>query len=352
MHSPAKMDGRTPPRGWKPDVNALTVAGGYFVVAMAWIWGSDWLVNVVAQDNPKLSFALSTMKGSAFVIVTGIALYITVATLNARERRLASEKRLIEDMLSVAQRLEALGTLAGTLVHDFNNVLTVIRSQSELARLDGFTSSTVPEHLQAIDAATQRADQMVREIMQFMRQSTTVFTMGDLGQSVRETLAFLQNAVGRAIEIRLVVEDPLPRVPFERTQVERSLLNLALNARDAMERSSEKRITIQLRSLRFRGYRSLFRRDPVDGEFIALSVSDTGCGIDRSNFARVFSPFFTTKPPGKGMGLGLTSVLRVAEAHGGWVEVASEPGRGAQFTIYFPTETVARERALKQAALN
>ena len=153
---------------------------------------------------------------------------------------------------------------------------------------------------------------------------------------LQDCAAILQQTVGDHAKVKLEIASPLPSIRYDASQLERTLVNLVANARDAVQASPTKLVSVTATALSLRQHHSLFKPEPVSGDFLAISVRDCGCGIGREDFARIFTPFFTTKSPGKGTGLGLTSVLRVMQSHGGWVEVDSTPGKGACFTLYFP----------------
>lgn len=327
---------RQPDRAFTLDRHALTISGAYFVLALLWIWGSDWLAEQISSAGSVNIHLIQSYKGTAYVTATAVALYLAVSWNNRRQRRLAAEKRIVEEMLAVSQRLEALGTLAGTIVHDFNNVLAVIRGQTEVMKLEGYDASEVPHHVKAIETATIQAHQMVRELMLFMRDAPGELVEGDLGQQIRRIQPVLTQAVGRTVELTIDAPASVPTVRFDPSQVERTVLNLVMNARDALEQVRTRRINLSVATCSLKNYRSLFRPQASSGEYVQVRVQDNGCGISRENFARIFAPFFTTKAPGRGTGLGLTSVLRVMQSHCGWVEVSSTPGEGSTFTLYFP----------------
>ena len=321
------------------DRHALTISGAYLGVALLWIWGSDWVVEQLSAAGASDVHLLQSYKGTAYVVATAAALYLAVSWNNRQQRRLAAEKRIVEEMLAVSQRLEALGTLAGSIVHDFNNVLAIIRGQTEVMKMEAYDSVEVPRHVGVIETATIQAHCMVRELMLFMRDAPGDLIEGDLGQLLKRIQPVLSQAVGRTVELTFSVANDLPAVRFDTSQVERSLLNLVMNARDALEGVRGRKIALSVASCSLKDYRSLFRPQVATGDFVVLAVRDNGCGISRENFARIFSPFFTTKAPGRGTGLGLTSVLRVMQSHCGWVEVSSAPGEGSTFTLYFPAVT-------------
>lgn len=323
---------------WKDriDRRAALIVGVYLVVAVAWILGSDWLAARIAGGDPGLYARIQSMKGIAFVATLAAGLYLAIAWANAREWHLALAKRELEETLMVSQRLEALGTLAGTVVHDFNNVIAVIRGTTTLIELEGKASDGVLARLRQIEQAAGQAEQLVRQLQLFMRNAPVAFETADLREVLKALAPILERAAGRDISLQV---DPaglgLP-VQLVRSQVESTILNLVVNARDALADRQEKRIRLSAGRRKLDRHVSRERPSPATGHYVTLTVADNGCGIPREQQVRIFSPFYTTKPAGRGTGLGLASVLRVMQTHGGWVEVESEPGCGAAFTLFFP----------------
>lgn len=335
-------DSATP---WFPvlDKNALLVAAVYLGVTTAWIIGSDALVETLARGNLVMIQRLQMVKGIGFMLATAIGLYFLVASSLARQRRQADEMRRMEEMLSVSQRLEALGTLAATVVHDFNNIITVIRGMTELASLDGNDPGRMPERMRAIEKAVDQASHIVKQLTYFMHNAPHVFAPGDVARVIVGFEPMLRQAVGRHVMLRLAIPDETrPVVEHDRKQVEQVLLNLAVNARDAMEGVANSELTISVGVRTLADYTSVFNPARVSGTFVVLTVADMGCGIPPDNIVRIFSPFFTTKPEGKGTGLGLASVLRLMQQHQGWVEAESEQGAGTRFHLFFPVVSAGR----------
>ncbi len=321
-----------------PDLNknAAMVAGIYLAVTTAWIVGSDSLVEALAGRDYAAVQKWQTAKGIGFVVAMSGGLYLLVAWSGARERRHIEERQRMEEMLQASERIEALGTLAATVIHDFNNVITVIRGMAELAAMENYDPKKMPDRMKQIEQAIKRANLIVEQLSRFMRHAPQERQRGSLGAVVRGVEPLLSQAAGRRVSLHVEIADSLQPVNHDRGQIEQILLNLVINARDAMENQPEAHLVIGVSNQRLRDHVSDFRDTPTNGDFVVVSVADSGCGIVRDNFRRIFSPFFTTKPEGSGSGLGLASVQRLMQQHQGWVELESAPGKGTTFRLYFP----------------
>jgi signal transduction histidine kinase len=228
--------------------------------------------------------------------------------------------------------MEALGRLTGGIVHDFNNLLFVITGQVELAR-----RLLTPDHpafarLAPVLHAAERAAALNRQLLAFGRGSPADPRPVDLNAVVAQLDRILQRLIGEGFRVEIRAGSGLGRVRADVTQMEQLVLNLALNARDAMPRGG--RLVIETRDLEIAG-----GADPPapPGRYVMVSVRDEGVGMDEETRKQIFEPFFTTKPEGAGSGLGLATVARIVERHGGRIRVDSEPGRGTTFQVYLPS---------------
>jgi len=317
---------------WK---EALVIAGLYTAVAVTWILASDHVASLVAGGDIKLLEKIERYKGICFVLATGTLLFTGVVASIRRRERLIAEKQQAEDILAIATKYESLGQFAARLAHDFNNILTAIQLGAELAETP--EEEARRESLDTIRASVKQAQKSIGQIMMFVRHEQQVDTDYDVGATLREHLSLFQQVLGKQhkIDLRLTGEPAMVRgAPDMLVQV---MINLVANARDAMEDcSSGERVTIGLERKTLLRYSSPFAPNAMSGTYALITVADQGCGIHPDHLTRIFAPLFTTKPAGKGTGLGLTSALHAVRQHLGWMEVQSEVGRGTRFSIYLP----------------
>ncbi|HEX5739102.1 MAG TPA: ATP-binding protein [Hydrogenophaga sp.] len=249
------------------------------------------------------------------------------------------QHRKLEQQLSQSQKMEALGTLAGGVAHDFNNILAAILGNAELARQDLEPGSLARESLHEISTAARRGRELVRQILAFSRQQPLARTALDLGLTVAETCRLLRTAITPQIELVVDVSGPVLPVRADATQIGQVLLNLGTNAIYALEGRSG-RIEYRVESLPQGDPcvpRELSEACQAAGvDVVLVSVSDNGCGMTEATLKRMYEPFFTTKGVGQGTGLGLPVVLGIVQAHDGVIEVDSRQGEGTRFRLYFP----------------
>jgi nitrogen-specific signal transduction histidine kinase/ActR/RegA family two-component response regulator len=253
-----------------------------------------------------------------------------------------TERNLLERQLRQAQKMEAIGQLAAGVAHDFNNILTVIQGHAGLIKNQIESGRPPIESAEKISKAANRASSLIRQLLMFSRKQVMRFQHLDLNESVNNSLAMVARLVGEHIELKFDPGAFLPSIHADPTMLEQVIMNLAVNARDAMENGGTVRIATELVSVR----RDPTPMDPVkrDGQFVRLIFTDTGCGMDTSILNRIFEPFFTTKGIGKGTGLGLSTVFGIMRQHEGWIEVNSLPNKGTTFHLNFPASEMAAEK--------
>jgi two-component system cell cycle sensor histidine kinase/response regulator CckA len=244
-----------------------------------------------------------------------------------------TQQKTTEEQLVAAQKMEAIGRLAGGVAHDFNNLLTVILSYTELSMDELGGDDPVREDLQEVLDAGERAKSLTRQLLAFSRRQVLSLETLDLNALVGGVERMLTRLIGEDITLRLEPSARIWPVRADRSQLEQVLLNLAVNARDAMPNGGLLCLRTGCRRLSEERARAL---DIQPGDYSCISVQDGGCGITEEVMANLFEPFFTTKAPGHGTGLGLSMVYGIVRQSGGAVEVESEPGRGSCFHVYLP----------------
>ncbi|MFO8071798.1 MAG: PAS domain S-box protein [Polyangia bacterium] len=245
-----------------------------------------------------------------------------------------TERKRIEDQLRASQKMEAVGQLAGGVAHDFNNLLTAIDSYAELAAGELRESDPIREDLIQIRDATRRAAGLTRQLLAFGRKQVMDPEVLDFGAVITGLESMLRRLLGEHIEITVRRGEPLGCVKADLSQLEQVIVNLALNARDAMPTGGE--LTLSTAEVELDGDRAGEADGVEPGRYVVLSVSDNGCGMDTETLERIFDPFFTTKEKSKGTGLGLSTVYGIVKQSGGQIRVESDPGRGTTFEVFLP----------------
>jgi two-component system, cell cycle sensor histidine kinase and response regulator CckA len=250
-----------------------------------------------------------------------------IAEAEGRVKSMEMEQRLLQ-----AQRLEAVGTLAGGVAHDFNNILTIIKGHASLLLIEAGHPNRVHEIAATIDRASRRGSELVSQLLAFARKSDGSFTATAINQRVREITSMLREAMPRNVVFELQLDEKLPEIHADPGQVERVIINLATNARDAMPDGGK--ITLATSRVRY----NEIACPTTEGvfEYLCLRVTDTGAGMDEATRQHIFEPFFTTKPKGQGTGLGMPVVYGLMQSHHGIIDVQSELGRGTTISLYFP----------------
>ena len=241
-----------------------------------------------------------------------------------------TEKKNLHAELTQMQKMESIGTLASGIAHDFNNILGIILGYASLIERDPETSA---QSIASITAAVNRGAGLVRQILTFARKAGVVFGPLEVNIMIKEIVKMLRETFPKTIEISLQLGKNIPPVNADATQLHQTILNLCVNARDAMPNGGN--LILATAVVDGESLQNIFP-DVGSGNFVHVSVADTGIGIDEKTLGKIFDPFFTTKEKGKGTGLGLSVVYGVMKEHHGFVNVESAPGKGAAFNLYFP----------------
>jgi two-component system cell cycle sensor histidine kinase/response regulator CckA len=244
-----------------------------------------------------------------------------------------TELRAMERQLRQAQKFEAIGQLAGGIAHDFNNVVGAILGWAELGFEQSGDNPQAAERFTRIREQAERAAALTRELLAFARRQVLQPRAVDLNSVAGGLVSFLDKVIGRDIEFKFL-SAPLDSVKADPTQIEQVLMNICLNARDAMPHGG--RLVIETEMVELDEAYCHFYPYVLPGRYAVISVSDTGVGMDAETRERIFEPFFTTKERGKGTGMGLATVYGIVKQHGGFIHVYSEPGHGSLFRVYLP----------------
>jgi PAS domain S-box-containing protein len=253
-----------------------------------------------------------------------------------------SQHQKVEEQLRQSQKMEAIGQLAGGVAHDFNNILAVMMMQAELISLKENLPADVIEGLEEIQVAAERAANLTRQLLLFSRKQVMQLKDLDLNEIVTSLAKMLQRIIGEDVSLRLHLHALPLMARADAGMLDQALLNLAVNARDAMPHGGT--LLIETKELTVDKELAAQYPDTEPGRYVGVRVSDSGCGIPPDVLPRIFEPFFTTKEPGRGTGLGLATVFGIVKQHRGWIRVHSEPGNGASFEFFIPSSAVSIQR--------
>lgn len=306
---------------WLLRSHALRITLIYAAVAGLWIVVSDEIAAWIFADETMLFKQAQTFKGLAFVVLMSGIVY----TLVLQVQRMHERNREVEAMLMVSQKLEIVGSFAATVAHDMSNVVTLLNIFTDQIKRDQEEGRPVdPDHLDSIDRAVGRAQTLTRQLSAFLRKTAEEIVEVDVVEAIRSAEPLLRQAASKQVKFTLNLPDRPLRIEMGEGALDQALLNLVVNARHAMEDRRPRELTITVRSTTLRRHRTVFRDGVFTGDYVCIEVKDTGSGIPRSEWIKVFDPFYTTKPLGEGTGLGLASVMSTFRQHGGWVELSSK----------------------------
>ncbi len=308
-------------------------------------------LTIATRENEHRTIIMSGVRLPDSLISSGARLFGIIVDISELIKSRAGEEKLRQQLLQ-SQKLEAIGTLAGGIAHDFNNILTVILGHSEmmLSKID--KDSEFSKNLSVILSSSRRAADLTNQILAFSRKQIYDPKIIALNKVVAQYETFTRRLIGEDIEVEVVLDENVKTIKADPVQIEQVLLNLIVNARDALlqkeAKGFRKKITIETLcvSLDETADKEVV---PGSGSFTVLSVSDNGSGMDAATREKIFEPFFTTKEKGKGTGLGLSTVYGIVKQNGGTITVYSEPDVGTTFKIYWPSTGDATGETIEPA---
>jgi PAS domain S-box-containing protein len=328
-----------------------------------WISGSrDWIRFVHPEDQSVVAAAEAACeKGKPFqaeyrmLRKDGRTIWVSdnaVVVQDAKGHRLMegiiadiSDRKALEGQLQQSRRVEAVGRLAGGIAHDFNNLLTIVKGYTELALKKSAHQPELSVDLQRIEDASERAASLVRQLLAFSRKQVLQPKIFDLNSVVLALDKLLRRLMGEDVEMKTVVSQQAGNVKADPGQIEQVIMNLVVNARDAMPNGG--RLTVETMNVELDEAYARDHASVVPGQYVMLAVSDTGMGMSAETIAHIFEPFYSTKASGSGTGLGLSTVYGIVKQSGGYIWVYSEPGQGSTFKVYLPRVEEAAEVVIK-----
>ena len=289
--------------------------------------GKRWQGTMVNKRKDGKLYTEQTTISPVFNSAGQVISYVEVA-------RDITAQRLLEDQLRQAQKMETVGQLAGGVAHDFNNMLQVIITYVEMSLAKVDPAQPLHKYLVEVRRAAQRSAEITGQLLAFARKQTVLPKVLDLNDAVASAQKMIQRMIGEDIDIAWMPGHDLWNVKIDPAQLDQVLANLAVNARDAI--GGVGKLTIGTEKVHFDEAYCAVHAGFVPGEYVSLSVSDDGCGMDKETQAHLFEPFFTTKAPGKGTGLGLATIYGIVKQNNGFINAYSEPGQGTTFRVYLP----------------
>lgn len=308
----------------KIDLASYRIAAIYCAAGLVYIWLSDWIV--VGDRSPDWRPGIETLKGSLFVIASAVL----IAWLARREMRHFDNALRVSH---AAQRMEALGRITSGVAHDFNNLLTLVISNAEILEQELADQPEQRACAASILSAGERGAQLVTHLLTFARERPARLVEMDIGERIAALHPILERSAGAEVSVSFVPPEAPIRVLSDVAQLDAAVLNLVINARDAMPAGGDVRIAADVVVIQDADARQL---QLMPGDYGVISVSDAGTGMTPEVARKAFEPFFTTKEPGKGTGLGLSSVYGFLRQCGGLARINSRPGHGTTVQLYFP----------------
>jgi two-component system cell cycle sensor histidine kinase/response regulator CckA len=303
----------------QPDLNAILPAEVQAIIRRCYVAGQNHYREQVVVAGRTLTWSFFPVAAGQVVHCYG-ADVTDVVNLEAQFRH--------------AQKLESVGQLAAGVAHDFNNILTVIQGYSDRLLQQQQGNPTVMHQVGQILDAAKRAANLTRQLLAFSRKQVIQTRVLDLNASIKNLTSMLSRLLGEDIHLEADFASDLPAIEADAGMIEQVVMNLAVNARDAMPQGGQ--LCLRTAPVELTEFDAARCPGARAGRFVCLKVEDSGCGMDEATLGRIFEPFFSTKEVGKGTGLGLATVYGIVKQHNGWIEVASQVGRGTAFSIFFP----------------
>jgi len=287
--------------------------------------------------------AVTAMKNGAqdYLMKNNLKRLVSAVQRELRESEQRKERERLQKHIQQLQKFEAIGRLSGGIAHDFNNLIGAILGWAELGCEDSAPGTKARERFQKIREQSHRAAKLTSQLLAFGRRQILQPRKINLNIFIREEMNFLGKVLGEDIEIRIVEAPDLQVVHADPTQLQQVFMNLCLNARDAMPAGGQ--LKIDTRNVVIGEDVCREHVHATAGNYVLMTVTDTGLGMDDATVERIFEPFFTTKELGKGTGLGLATVYGIVKQHGGFIYVDTEPGKGSSFRVYFPADSGVHE---------
>jgi PAS domain S-box-containing protein len=309
------------------------------ITRYGWINGFECRFKTYGGNQIWVSISARGIKDESgrITYIDGIVQNIT------QQKEVEEEKDRLQSQLIQVQKMEAIGTLAGGIAHDFNNILGAILGYAQLAQINSTEDPKIRKYLDQIFTASERAKELVKQILTFSRQAETEKIPVDVGVIVKEALKLLRASIPTTIEIRRKVESNLGVVEADSIQIHQIVMNLCTNAFHAMEQEGG-RLDVSLIPVEIEAADALLYQDITPGRYLKLTVADTGHGMDANTMSRIFEPYYTTKDVGMGTGMGLATVHGIVKKHGGDITVCSEQGVGTTFQVLLPVTEIEMKR--------